>query len=302
MRMDSVNQYLNEIARHPLLTPTEEIEYSRQVQAMLALQEQQPDASTYDRQQRMIIRRGQRARERMVVRNLRLVVVIAKKYTKRCTTLDLLDLVQEGALGLNRAVEKFDPTRGYKFSTYAYWWVRQSINRGLQDRDRIIRLPVHRQETVIKARAYMTRQFALTGHTPTLAECAEHLQIAPDELQRSLVMAQEVCSLNAPAGMDNDKSSIIELIPDPTSLQEEDPYLLERDILMDAIETLNESDQEVLQRRNGLNGCQQETLAAIAKDRGLSRESVRQQHSKALNKVRQVIGRITAAKLRDETI
>ena len=300
--MDSVNQYLNEIARHPLLTPTEEIEYSRQVQAMLAPQEQQPDASTYTREQRMIIRRGQRARERMVVRNLRLVVVIAKKYTKRCTTLDLLDLVQEGALGLNRAVEKFDPTRGYKFSTYAYWWVRQSINRGLQDRDRIIRLPVHRQETVIKARAYMTRQLALTGQTPTLARCAEHLQTTPEELQRSLVMAQEVCSLNAPAGMDNDKSSIIELIPDPSSLQEEDPYLLERDILMDAIETLNESDQEVLQRRNGLNGCQQETLAAIAKDRGLSRESVRQQHSKALNKVRQVIGRITAAKLRDDAM
>jgi RNA polymerase sigma factor (sigma-70 family) len=297
--MDSINQYLNEISRHPLLTPTEEIEYSRQVQAMLALQEQQPDASTYDREQRMIVRRGQRAKERMIVRNLRLVVIIAKKYTKRCTTLSLLDLVQEGSLGLNRAVEKFDPTRGYKFSTYAYWWVRQSINRGLQDSDRMIRLPLHCQETVMKARAYMTRQLAVTGHTPTLAECAEHLEIAPDQLQRSLTMAQDVCSLNAPAGQDSDKSFIIDLIPDARSFQEDDPYLLERDILMDAIETLNERDKDIIKRRNGLNGCKQETLAAIAKDYDVSRERIRQQEKKAINKVRQMIGPITAAKLRD---
>lgn len=290
--MDSINQYLNEIARHPLLTPTEEIELSRQVQAMMALQEQQPDASTYDRKQRMVIRRGQRAREHMVVRNLRLVVTIAKRYTKRCTTLSLLDLVQEGALGLNRAVDKFDPTRGYKFSTYAYWWVRQSINRSLQDRDRMIRLPVHRQETVIKARAFMTRQLTLTGRTPTIAECAAHLEIAPDELQRSLFMAQDVCSIDANASHDTNKSTIIDLIPDPASLEREDPFLLDRDILMDAINSLDDEDRELVCRRNGLDGLEQATLNTLAKESGVSREAIRQQHSKAMNKVRQRIGGI----------
>ena len=300
--MDSINQYLNEIARHPLLTPTEEIELSRQVQAMMTLQEQQPDASTYDRKQRMIVRRGQRAREHMVVRNLRLVVTIAKRYTKRCTTLDLLDLVQEGALGLNRAVDKFDPTRGYKFSTYAYWWVRQSINRSLQDRDRIIRLPVHRQEKVIRCRAFMTRMLATTGRMPTLAECAAHLEITEDELQTSLTMAQDVCSLNAPAGQDSDKSAIIDLIPDPTSLGEEDPYLLERDILHDAINMLSEDEQDLVRRFNGLGGQPKATLGQLGKERGISREAIRQKHSKAMNKVRQMIGRLTAAKMRDGAI
>lgn len=287
--MDSVNQYLQEIARHPLLTPAEEIQYSRQIQAMLTLRSEQPDQSTYTREQRMIVRRGQRAKERMITRNLRLVVVIAKRYTKRCTTMELLDLIQYGNIGLDRASELFDPSRGYKFSTYAYWWIRQSIARGLQDSDRMIRLPVHRQEKVIKARAYMTRQMALTGRTPTLAECAEALDLDPKDLEVSLFMAQDVASLDAPASHDPNKSAILELIPDQNSLHQDDDFMLERDILADVLNTLDDDERDIICRYNGLSGHDKTTLRALGEDYGVSRERIRQRHVKAMNKLRQRI-------------
>ena len=287
--MDSVNQYLNEISRHPLLTPAEEIQYSRQVQAMMALKAEHPDPSTHTREQRFIIRRGQRAKERMITRNLRLVVVIAKRYTKRCTTMELLDLIQFGNIGLDRATELFDPSRGYKFSTYAYWWVRQSINRGLQDSDRMIRLPVHRQEKVIKARAYMTRQLTLTGRMPTLAECAKALEIDPKDLEVSLFMAQDVASLDAPASQNPDKSPIITLIPDEASLHRDDDMMMERDILADVLNTLDDDERDILCRYNGLSGHDKTTLAKLGEDYGVSREAIRQRHTRAMNKLRQRI-------------
>jgi len=287
--MDSVNQYLNEISRHPLLTPAEEIQYSRQIQTMLALKAEHPDPSTYTREQQIIIRRGQRAKERMITRNLRLVVVIAKRYTKRCTTMELLDLIQFGNIGLDRATELFDPSRGYKFSTYAYWWVRQAINRGLQDSDRIIRLPVHRQEKVIKARAYMARQLALTGRTPTLAECAAHLGIEVEDLEISLFMAQDVASLDAPAASNPDKSSILTLIPDQASLHRDDEFMLERDILADVLNTLEPDERDIICRYNGLPGHEKTTLRQLGEDYGVSRESIRQRHTRAMNKLRQRI-------------
>ena len=288
--MDSVNQYLNEIARHPLLTPTEEIQYSRQIQAMLALQAEHPDASTYTRQQRSIIHRGKRAKDQMITRNLRLVVTIAKKYTRRCTTMELLDLIQYGNIGLDRASELFDPSRGYKFSTYAYWWIRQSISRGVQDSDRMIRLPVHRQEKVIKARAYMNRQMALTGRMPTLAECAEALDVDPGDLEASLFMAQDVASLDAKVGGDSEKSTLLELIPDESSLWDDDSYMIERDILTDALNSLDDEDRDLICRYNGLAGHKKMTLTALGNEQGVSRERIRQKHQRALNKLRQRIG------------
>lgn len=287
--MDSVNQYLQEIARHPLLTPAEEIQYSRQIQAMLALKAEHSDPNTHTREQRFIIRRGQRAKERMITRNLRLVVVIAKRYTKRCTTMELLDLIQFGNIGLDRATELFDPSRGYKFSTYAYWWVRQSINRGLQDSDRMIRLPVHRQEKVIKARAYMTRQLTLTGRTPTLAECAEALDIDAKDLEVSLFMAQDVASLDAPAASNPDKSPLLTLIPDEASLHQDDEFMLERDILADVLNTLDDDERDIVCKYNGLAGYEKTTLRALGEEHGVSREAIRQKHTKAMNKVRQRI-------------
>lgn len=297
--MDPVADYLKQIGRHPLLTATEEIEYSRQIQAMLAVQTEHPDSSTHTHQQRVIIRRGQRAKERMIVRNLRLVVTIAKKYVKRCTSLEMLDLVQDGNMGLARATELFDPARGYKFSTYAYWWIRQSISRGLQDRDRMIRLPIHRHDKVIKARAYMNHQLAMTGKMPTIAECAAAVDADPVDLQVSLVMAQEVCSLDAKALGRDDLSPIMDLIPDPASLHKDDEYLIERDILHDAINMLNEDEQDIVRRYNGLGGEPKATYGQLGQERGISREAIRQKHTKAMNKVRQQIGRLTNERLRD---
>ena len=287
--MDSINQYLNEISRHPLLTPTEEIEYSRQVQAMLALQEQQPDASTYDREQRMTVRRGQRAKERMIVRNLRLVVMIAKKYQKRCTSMELLDLIQFGNIGLNRASELFDPSCGYKFSTYAYWWIRQSISRGLQDSDRMIRLPVHRYDKVMRANAYMNKQLATTGKMPTLAECAAALELDPEDLQTSLQMAQDVFSLDAPAGNNVDKSDLIDLVADEASLHQDDDFLMERDLLADVINTLEQDEREMICHYHGIYGYKKLTLGALGQQRGISRQALGQKLQKAMNKIRQRI-------------
>jgi RNA polymerase sigma factor (sigma-70 family) len=298
--MDPVADYLRQIGRHPLLTATEEIEYSRQIQAMIAVQADNPDTDRHTREQRFIVRRGQRAKQRMIERNLRLVVTIAKKYVKRCTTLELLDLVQDGNIGLSRATELFDPSRGYKFSTYAYWWIRQSISRGLHDRDRMIRLPIHRHERVVKARAWMNQQMALTGRMPTLAECAKAIECEPDDLETSLIMAQDVCSLDAKVSHDSDKSPMIDLIPDESTLNKEDQYLLERDILHDAINMLSEDEQDIVRRYNGLAGQPKVTLSQLGKERGVSREAVRLKHTKAMNKVRQQIGELMSARLRDE--
>lgn len=297
--MDPVADYLKQIGRHPLLTATEEIEYSRQIQAMLAVQADYPDSSTHTHQQRVIVRRGLRAKERMIVRNLRLVVTVAKKYLKRCTSLEMLDLVQDGNMGLARATELFDPSRGYKFSTYAYWWIRQSISRGVQDRDRMIRIPIHRHEKVVKARAYMNHQLAMTGRMPTIAECAAAIGAQPEDLQASLVMAQDVCSLDAKAAGDSGNSPIMDLIPDQASLQREDQYLIEREILQDAINMLSEDEQDLVRRYNGLDGHEKVTLSQLGKERGLSREAIRQKHTKAMNKVRQQIGRLASERLRD---
>jgi len=297
--MDPVADYLKQIGRHPLLTATEEIEYSRQIQAMLAVQADHPDPATHTHQQRVIVRRGLRAKERMIVRNLRLVVMVAKKYLKRCTSLEMLDLVQDGNMGLARATELFDPSRGYKFSTYAYWWIRQSISRGVQDRDRMIRIPIHRHEKVVKARAYMNHQLAMTGRMPTIAECAAAIGAQPEDLQASLVMAQDVCSLDAKAAGNSGNSPIMDLIPDQASLQREDQYLIEREILQDAINMLSEDEQNIVRRYNGLDGHEKVTLSQLAKERGVSREAIRQKHTKAMNKVRQQIGRLSSERLRD---
>jgi len=297
--MDSVADYLKQIGRHPLLTATEEIEYSRQIQAMLTVQAEHPDQSTHTRQQRVIIRRGQRAKEQMIVRNLRLVVTIAKKYVKRCTTMEMLDLVQDGNMGLARATELFDPSRGYKFSTYAYWWIRQSISRGLQDRDRMIRLPIHRHEKVIKAKSYMNHQLAMTGKMPTIAECAAAIDANPAELQASLVMAQDVCSLDAKASGKEDLSPILDLIPDPASLHKDDDFIVERDILHDAINMLSREEQDIVRRYNGLGGEPRTTLGKLGEEHGVSRQAISNKHTRAMNKIRQQIGRLTNERLRD---
>ena len=283
--MDSIHQYLTEIARHPLLTPAEEIQYSRQIQRMLDLQAEDIDPSDYTREQKMIIRRGQRAKERMITRNLRLVVTIAKKYTRRCSSLEMLDLVQFGNIGLDRATELFDPSRGYKFSTYAYWWIRQSISRGLQDCDRMIRLPIHRQEKIVKLRTFMTRHQQTTGREPTLAECAAELEIESDDVMLSLVMARDVTSLDNHASNDIQKDRLIDLIPDEKTLYEDDDLTFERDMLADALNSLGEEDRYLVCSYNGLPGYKKASLSALGNEVGISREGIRQRIQRSMMRI-----------------
>lgn len=167
---DSVKAYLNEISRYPLLTPAQEIELSRQVNAMQSLREVHDPTPA----QKRVIKRGERAKRDLINSNLRLVVHLAKQYTHRLsgTGLELMDLVQEGAFGLTRAVELFDSTKGYKFSTYAYWWVRQAITRGIDTKERLIRVPQHSLETVYKATKFQKTFMQQHGRLPSLQEMA----------------------------------------------------------------------------------------------------------------------------------
>jgi len=287
--MDPTQQYLNQIGRYPLLTPEEEIQYSRQIQAMMALQASHKDGSSLTKQQRGIMRRGKRAKDQMIIRNLRLVVNIAKKYARRCNTLELLDLVQSGNIGLNRATELFDATRGYKFSTYAYWWIRQAISRTVQTQDSVISLPVYRQDELNRVILYMSQELARTGKKPSLAECADILDVDLGSLENSVLMAQSVASLDAKPSGECDKGTLIDLIPDESTLWDDSLYAIEHDIFDTALSSLDDDERILICQYNGLAGYEKMTLIALGKVLGISREAVRQKHKLAMNKLRQRI-------------
>ena len=273
--------WLESIGRIPLLSPAEEIELGTAIRRW----QDHPDPCPPG-----IRRRGQRARDRFVSANLRLVVAfVSRRCSRLAKACDREDLVQAGNLGLITAAERFDPARGYRFSTYAYWWIRQSISRGLQDSDRMIRLPVHRYDKVMRANAYMNRQLATTGRMPTLAECAAALEVDPQDLQASLQMAQDVFSLDAPAGNNADKSDLIDLVADEASLHQDDDFLIERDLLADVIETLDHDEREMICHYHGIYGYQKLTLGAIGQQHGISRQALSLRLQRAMNKVRQRI-------------
>ena len=204
---DPVSWYLSTIGRIPLLTPAEEIELGNQVQAMQAFTEDgSKDFKVEDltTQQRRMLRIGRRAKERMMKANLRLVVSVAKKYQGK--GLELLDLIQEGSLGLERAVEKFDPTRGYKFSTYAFWWIRQSMTRAIACQSRTIRLPVHLSERLTTIRKVSLDLAHKLGAMPNRLEIAEEMDIGLEELDSLLRQALTTSSLDAPVNGEEGRS------------------------------------------------------------------------------------------------
>ena len=217
---DPVSWYLATIGRIPLLTPAEEIELGNQVQAMMTLTED--GSKTFEDheltgKQRRMLRIGRRAKERMMKAKLRLVVSVAKKYQGR--GLELLDLIQEGSLGLERAVEKFDPTRGYKFSTYAFWWIRQSMTRAIACQSRTIRLPVHLSERLTTIRKVSLDLAHKLGAMPSRVEIAEAMDIPLDELDSLLRQALTTSSLDAPVNGEEGRSFLGDLIAD-SSLDE----------------------------------------------------------------------------------
>ena len=292
---DPVSWYLATIGRIPLLTPAEEIELGNQVQAMMAFTEDGPrefEVGELTTAQRRLLRIGRRAKERMMKANLRLVVSVAKKYQGK--GLELLDLIQEGSLGLERAVEKFDPTRGYKFSTYAFWWIRQSMTRAIACQSRTIRLPVHLSERLTTIRKVSLDLAHKLGAMPSRVEIAEAMDIPLDELDSLLRQALTTSSLDAPVNGEEGRSFLGDLIAD-SSLDEPLEIVEQRihhEQLGRWLSHLSEQEQHVLRMRFGLEGNERHTLAEIGRLIEVSRERVRQVELKALRKLRNLTRRL----------
>ena len=292
---DPVSWYLSTIGRIPLLTPAEEIELGNQVQAMQAFTEDgSKDFKVEDltTQQRRMLRIGRRAKERMMKANLRLVVSVAKKYQGK--GLELLDLIQEGSLGLERAVEKFDPTRGYKFSTYAFWWIRQSMTRAIACQSRTIRLPVHLSERLTTIRKVSLDLAHKLGAMPNRLEIAEAMDIPVEELDSLLRQALTTSSLDAPVNGEEGRSFLGDLIADSSADEPLDivEQRIHHEQLGRWLSHLSEQEQNVLRLRFGLEGNERHTLAEIGRMMEVSRERVRQVELKALRKLRNLTRRL----------
>nr|WP_260638636.1 sigma-70 family RNA polymerase sigma factor [Streptomyces angustmyceticus] len=286
---DLFRQYLREIGRIPLLTAAEEVELARRVEAGLFAEEKlanTPDLSSqlaFDLDQLVVL--GRMAKRRLIEANLRLVVSVAKRYVGRGLT--MLDLVQEGNLGLIRAVEKFDYARGYKFSTYATWWIRQAMSRALADQARTIRVPVHVVELINRVVRVQRRMLQERGYEPTPEEVAAHLDLTGERVSEVLRLAQEPVSLHAPVGEEEDVA-LGDLIEDgdATSPVESAAFLLLREHLDAVLSTLGERERKVVQLRYGLADGRPRTLEEIGRIFGVTRERIRQIESKTLNKLR----------------
>ncbi|MBO4254179.1 RNA polymerase sigma factor [Streptomyces griseorubiginosus] len=286
---DLFRQYLREIGRIPLLTAAEEVELARRVEAGLFAEEKLSNTPDLDSQLALDLDRlvvmGRMAKRRLIEANLRLVVSVAKRYVGRGLT--MLDLVQEGNLGLIRAVEKFDYARGYKFSTYATWWIRQAMSRALADQARTIRVPVHVVELINRVVRVQRRMLQERGYEPTPEEVAAHLELPPERVSEVLRLAQEPVSLHAPVGEEDDVA-LGDLIEDgdATSPVESAAFLLLREHLEAVLSTLGERERKVVQLRYGLADGRPRTLEEIGRIFGVTRERIRQIESKTLNKLR----------------
>jgi RNA polymerase sigma factor (sigma-70 family) len=286
---DSVRQYLNEIGRTELLTAEQEVDLAKRYQAGLHADRvlaSHVELSVRRRAQlRMISRQGQRAKDHMIRANLRLVVSVARKFRGR--GVDLLALVQEGNLGLIRGVEKFDHTKGYKFSTYATWWIRQALQRGLANTGRTVRLPVHVHELMGKIRYAEFALLQQLGRDATEQEVADELGLELDRLREVKQAAQDVASLDKPIGEDGD-ATMGELVPDEGAISPEDSAttVMARFEVQRALGSLTDRERMVLMLRYGLMDGEEHTLEDIGLQFGLTRERIRQIEKKTLTKLR----------------
>jgi RNA polymerase primary sigma factor len=292
----SLSSYLGEIGRHQLLTPEQELTLGRKVQAMAALRERcreaggVGDACDYTTLERRTMRLGERAKNQMITANLRLVVNLAKRYQNK--GLDLLDLIQEGTLGLTRAVEKYDPTRGHRFSTYAYWWIRQGLNRALSTQSRTIRIPVNVNEKLTRLRAAKARHLQVHGVNPSPLQLAGllDLPLADVEDLLSCELRSVTVSLQGLVKAKADPSELVDVLPSPELPPMERAELAERSAtvwtLLDRA-NLTPKERRVLMLRFGLDGSHEwRTLAEVARQLDCSREYCRQVVQRALRKLR----------------
>jgi len=285
---DSVRLYLREIGQVPLLTTEQEQKLARAIaagQEAVRQIEQLPSDSSELPPLRLQAMAGNEARQQMAAANLRLVVSIAKRYRDR--GLPLLDLIQEGSLGLLRAIEKFDVEKGYKFSTYATWWIKQALSRALADQSRLVRLPVHLGETLNRIQATRRNLTQKFGRDPTDAELAAELNMSEEKLRELRRTAQDPVSLATPVGEEAD-STLADFIPDPHALDADDAAAsgMLRDQIASALDQLTERERKVLELRYGLSDGQPRTLEEVGKAFGVTRERVRQIEVKALRKLR----------------
>ncbi|MBW4664992.1 MAG: RNA polymerase sigma factor, RpoD/SigA family [Chroococcus sp. CMT-3BRIN-NPC107] len=298
---DMVRTYLREIGRVPLLTREQEIIYGKQVQQMMSLLEakealakqlqREPTSEEWATQVDIaigelpeVIKRGKRAKQKMIEANLRLVVAIAKKYQKR--NMEFLDLIQEGTMGLERGVEKFDPMRGYKFSTYAYWWIRQAITRAIAQQARTIRLPIHITEKLNKIKKVQRELAQKLGRSPNANEIATALELEPAQIREYLNLARQPVSLDIRVG-DNQDTELQDLLeddgPSPDHFMTQEALRQDIDNLL---AELTPQQREVVSLRFGLVDGNELSLAKVGERLNLSRERVRQLEHQALAHLR----------------
>ncbi|QUY45496.1 RNA polymerase sigma factor, RpoD/SigA family [Acaryochloris marina] len=298
--VDNVRQYLRDIGRYPLLTPDQELQLGREVQTMMALLDLrdqltneagiEPSIQTWAQAAHLEstvlesqLEQGRKAKQKMITANLRLVVVIAKKYNDR--NLELLDLIQEGTLGLGRAAEKYDPKRGYRFSTYAYWWIRQGITRAIADQGRTIRLPIYLTEHFNKIKKTRRELSQSLGRIPTTEEIAQALSLAPEKVREYLRLSFHTLSLDIKVGEDQD-CSLAEFIESEDPLPEE--FVNQQtlpSIIHFLLAILTIQQREAITLRYGLLDGNERSLAEVGRQMDISRERVRQLLKDAIDRL-----------------